>query len=158
MDAEDLVAGLVIAIGLVGTVVPLLPGTLLVALAVVGWAVAVDEATGWVLAALALAVLAVGIVVKYAIPHRNLRTQGVATRTMVAGGVLGVVGFFVVPVVGLPLGFVLGVYLSELQRLGRDAAWPATKAALRAVGLSMVIEMAAALSAAALWAVGALAT
>ena len=42
------------------------------------------------------------------------------------GGVLGVVGFFVIPVIGLPLGFVLGVYLSELSRVGVDRAWPAT--------------------------------
>jgi NADH-quinone oxidoreductase subunit E len=34
--------------------------------------------------------------------------------------VLGIVGFFVVPVVGLLLGFVLGVYLAELARLGRN--------------------------------------
>ena len=42
---------------------------------------------------------------------------------------LGIVGFFVVPVVGLLLGFVLGVYLAELARLGGrgvavDAARP----------------------------------
>ena len=39
---------------------------------------------------------------------------------------LGVVGFFVVPVVGLFLGFVLGVYLAELRRVGAAAAWPST--------------------------------
>ena len=31
-------------------------------------------------------------------------------------------GFFVIPVVGLFLGFVLGVYLAELQRVGRAQA------------------------------------
>jgi uncharacterized protein YqgC (DUF456 family) len=158
VDPEDLVAGLVIAVGLVGIVVPLLPGTLLVAAAILGWAAVVGETTGWLLAALALGVLVLGTVVKYAVPHRNLRTQGVPTRTLLAGAVLGVVGFFVVPVVGLPVGFVAGIYLSELQRLGRHAAWPATKAALKAVGLSMLIEILAARVAAAVWAVGAAVT
>ena len=37
------------------------------------------------------------------------------------GGACGVVGFFVVPVVGLFLGFVLGVYVAERRRLGRRA-------------------------------------
>ena len=88
---------------------------------------------------------------KYAVPGRGLRTAGVPSRTLVAGGLLGVVGFFVVPVVGLFLGFVLGVYLSELQRVGAERAWPSTRAALRAVGLSMLIELAAGMLAAVTW-------
>jgi hypothetical protein len=76
-------------------------------------------------------------------------------RTLLAGGVLAVVGFFVIPVVGLPIGFVLGVYLSELQRVGRALAWPRTRSALRAVGVSILIELAAGLLAALTWLVGA---
>ena len=67
---------------------------------------------------------------------------------------LGVVGFFVIPVVGLIVGFVLGVYLAELNRVGREAAWPATTHALKAVGLSIMIELAATMLAAATWVVG----
>ncbi len=64
------------------------------------------------------------------------------------------VGFFVIPVVGLFVGFVLGIYLAERARLGADQAWPSTKHALRAVGLSIVIELTAAVLAAATWVVG----
>jgi hypothetical protein len=56
--------------------------------------------------------------------------------------------------VGLPLGFVLGVYLVEWQRLGRRAAGPATVHALRAVGLGIVIELTFGVLAAATWALG----
>ena len=46
---------------------------------------------------------------------------------MLAGALLGIVGFFVIPVVGLVIGFVVGVYLAEWYRL-RDVAraWRAT--------------------------------
>lgn len=158
MEIEDFLAGLAIAVGLVGIVLPLLPGTLLIAGAVVVWAFAVGETLGWVAAVLALLLLGVGTVVKYLLPGRHLKTQGIPTRTLVAGGVLGVVGFFVVPIVGLPLGFVLGIYLSELQRLGHDAAWPATKTTLKAVGASLLIELTAGLVAAVVWLAGAVAT
>ena len=158
METEDLLAGLAIAVGLVGVVVPVLPGPLLVAAALVAWAVAVGQSTGWLLAGAALCVLTVGVVVKYLVPGRRLRASGVPHRTLVSGAGLAVVGFFVVPVIGLVLGFVLGVYLSETQRLGRAAAWPATKAALGAVGLSILIELTACLAAAALWLVGAATT
>ncbi|HET6562065.1 MAG TPA: DUF456 domain-containing protein [Marmoricola sp.] len=151
MTTPDLLAGLAIVVGLVGIVVPFLPGTLLVAAAVLGWAVAVGEPLGWSLAAAALVVLALGTVVKYAVPGRSLKVAGVPNRTLLLGAALGVIGFFVIPVVGLVVGFVAGIYLSEAQRLGREAAWPATKVALRAVGLSILIEVAAALVATALW-------
>ena len=158
MDTADVLAGLVILVGIVGILVPLLPGTVLVAAAIGFWALAVSEAWAWAVAGLALAILALGTVVKYLLPHRNLKEYGVPTRTLLLGGLLGVVGFFVVPFVGLVLGFVLGVYLSELQRVGATAAWPATKAALKAAGLSVLIELAAAVLATSVWVVGAVVT
>lgn len=158
MDTVDLVVGLAILVGLVGIVVPLLPGSALVGVAVLGWAFSVGTLEAWIYAALAIALLVVGTVVKYAVPGRRLRADGVPTRTLVLGGVLAVVGFFVVPVVGLVLGFVLGVYLAELQRVGSGAAWPSTKSAVKAVGLSLLIELAAALGASAIWLVGAVTT
>ncbi len=151
MTTPDVLAGLAILVGLVGIVVPILPGTLLIAVGVLGWAVAVGEPLAWSLAAAALVLLALGQVVKYAVPGRGLKVAGVPNRTLLLGAVLGVIGFFVIPVVGLVIGFVAGVYLSEVQRLGRSAAWPATKVALKAVGLSILIELAAALLAAGLW-------
>ena len=157
-DVADLVAGLVVLTGLVGMVVPVLPGTLLVAAALLGWAAYVGEPLGWALAGGGLVVLAAGAGLKYLLAGRHLRGHGVPSSTLAVGGLLGIVGFFVVPVVGLPLGFVLGVYLSELGRVGRDQAWPATVAALKAVGIAMLVELAAGLVAAALWIAGAVAT
>lgn len=158
MTATDALVALVIAVGIVGVVVPLLPGSALVAAAVIVWAILESSATGWVVAAAATALVVAGAVVKYAVPSRRLQGAGVPTRTLWAGGALGIVGFFVVPVVGLPLGFLLGVYLAELARVGSARAWPATVHALKAVGLSMLIELAAALLAAAVWVVGVVAT
>jgi hypothetical protein len=106
--------------------------------------------------AVAVAIVVVGTVVKYLLPGRRLRDSGVPGRTIAAGAVLGVVGFFVIPVVGLFVGFVLGVYLVELARLGgHERAWPSTKEALGAVGWSILIELATGLLAAAVW-IGAL--
>ncbi|MGI9157738.1 MAG: DUF456 domain-containing protein [Marmoricola sp.] len=155
MTGTNIVVGLVIAVGLVGVVVPGLPGSLLVAGAILVWALQVDSLAGWVTFALAAVLIGLGTVVKYAVPGRRLKRDGIVTSTLLAGAVLGVVGFFVVPVVGLVLGFVLGVYLAERRRLGRhNLAWPSTVAALKAVGLSMLIELLAALAAALAWAVG----
>lgn len=156
MTLTDLLVALVIAVGLVGIVVPVLPGSLLVWAAIAVWATEVGSSTGWTVLAIATALLLVGGVVKYTVPGRRLRTAGVPTSTLWLGGLLGVVGFFVVPVLGLFLGFVLGVYLGERRRLGAGLARSSTVHALRAVGLSLLIELAAAVLAAGTWAVGVL--
>jgi len=158
VELADGIAGAVILMGVLGIVVPLLPGTLLVAAALVGWGLAAQSVTAWVLVACALAVLAVGAVIKYAVPGRRLRSAGVPLTTLLCGTVVGVVGFFVVPVVGLVAGFVLGVYAAEVRRLGSGRAWPATRSALAAVGLSLLIELGAALVATALWLTAVVAT
>ena len=153
--AVTLLAGLLVATGLVGVVVPVLPGLLLVVAGIGVWAVPRNDAVGWTVLGVAVALAALGTVLKYLLPGARIRAAGVPGRTLLAGGVLGVVGFFVVPVVGLVLGFVLGVYLAEHARLGRAGAWPSTRTALAAVGWSILIELAAGLLATAVW-VGAL--
>lgn len=154
MTVVDLLTGLVVLVGVVGVVVPLLPGSALVGLAVLVWAALTGGTTAWAVAAVALTLLAAGAVVKYVVPGRRLTAAGVPGRSLWWGAGLALVGFFVVPVVGLVLGFVLGVYAAERRRLDARAAWPSTAAALRAVGLGLLIELVAALAAAGTWAAG----
>lgn len=155
MVPTDVLVGLVVLAGLAGVMVPVLPGTLLILAAVVVWAVRVSSTAGWAVLAVVVVLLMTGAVVKYAVPGRRLSEAGVPGRTLVVGGGVAVVGFFLVPVVGLLLGFVLGVYAAEVRRVGRQGAWPSTTSALRAVGLSLLIELAAGLLAALTWLVGA---
>jgi uncharacterized protein YqgC (DUF456 family) len=151
--AEVLVA-LAIAVGLVGILVPILPGSVLVLAAILVWAFEVGGATAWAVFGLAAAVLVAGAVVKYLVPNRRLKDAGIPGSTQWVGAALGVVGFFVVPVVGLFIGFVLGVYLAEYRRLGASAAWPSTKHALKAVGTSILIELVAGVVATFVWVAG----
>ncbi|OJY52284.1 DUF456 domain-containing protein [Pseudonocardia sp. 73-21] len=155
MTTEILVAAVLIVVGIVGIVVPVLPGLVLVAAGVAFWAVPRNDALGWSVLGIALAVIVVGSVVKYLVPGRKLRDAGVPGRSIALGAVLGIVGFFVVPVIGLFLGFVLGIYLAELARLKDNAlAWPSTRGALGAVGWSIVIELVTGVLAAGVWIVG----
>lgn len=158
MTGLEVLVGLAIAVGLAGVLVPVLPGTLLVGAAIAVWAVERGGTTAWIVGVLALGFLLTGVVVKYLVPGRRLRRAGVPSRTLLAGAGLGIVGFFVIPVIGLPVGFVLGVYLVELSRLGHARAWPATVHALKAVGLGLAIELTFGLLAAATWAVGVVVT
>jgi uncharacterized protein len=145
---------LAIAIGLIGVVVPLLPGTLLVFGAIAVWALFERTTTAWVTLGIVAAVLAVTLLIKYLWPMRRMRSADVSTLSLAAGGVLGIIGFFVIPVLGLPLGFVLGVYLAELaHRRSQRLAWASTVHAVKGVALSVGVEMLGGLLATVVWVV-----
>ena len=151
-DLGLVVVGLAIATGIVGVVVPVLPGAVLAWAAIAVWALAVGSATGWAVLGVATLVIGGAQVVKVLVPGRRLRDAGVPRQSIAAGVMLAVIGFFVIPVVGFFIGFPLGVYLEERRRLGpHPAAWRSTRAALHAMGLSILIEMTATVLSAAAW-------
>jgi uncharacterized protein YqgC (DUF456 family) len=155
MSTVDVVVGVVVVVGIVGIVVPVLPGLLLVWAGIAVWSTERQDGTGWAVLAVVTLLALAGTALKYLLPGRRMRTEGVPTRTMLAGGALGVLGFFVVPVVGLFLGFVLGVYLAERGRLGQHRqAWASTIVALKAAGWSMLIELLTGMLMAGTWVIG----
>ncbi|MDV3123291.1 DUF456 domain-containing protein [Mycobacterium sp. 21AC1] len=146
---------LAIAIGLIGIVVPILPGGLLVFAAIAVWAIVEHTAVSWVTLGVAAALFIATEVIKYLWPVRRMRAAEVGTWSLVAGGVLGVIGFFVIPVIGLVIGFVAGVYLAELSaRHDHVRAWASTVHALKGVVLSMGVELSGALLATVAWVIG----
>ncbi|MFC7446305.1 DUF456 domain-containing protein [Rhodococcus daqingensis] len=148
----EVLIGLAIVVGLVGVVLPILPGALLILGAIAVWAILEGTGTGWAVFAAAAVLLVVSGVVKYTWPGRRMRDAGVPKRSLVAGALLGIVGFFVIPVVGLLIGFLLGTYLAEVQRHRTHSdAWTSTVHATKAVGLSILVELLGALLAAGVW-------
>ncbi|MBS1693708.1 MAG: DUF456 domain-containing protein [Actinobacteria bacterium] len=146
---------LAIAVGLTGIIVPILPGALLVYGAIAVWAIVEGSVTGWVTLGVVTVLIGASTVVKYTWPVRRMRQADVGRWSLLTGAVLGIIGFFVVPVLGLLLGFVLGVYLAELaNRRNQRVAWTSTVHALKGVALSVGVELTGALLATAAWVVG----
>jgi uncharacterized protein YqgC (DUF456 family) len=149
-----LLVAFAIAVGLAGIVMPLIPGLLLVYGAILVWAIVVSTTTSWVTLAAVTVVVGATTAIKYLWPVRRMRRAEVPTSVLVIGAVLGVVGFFVIPVLGLVIGFVGGVYLAEFLRY-RDQrrAWASTVHAVKGVALSIGVELAGGLVAAVIWVV-----
>lgn len=153
----NLLVALAIAVGLAGTIVPILPGALLVAGAIIVWAVLTGGTTAWAIAIGALAIIGAGQLLKYLIPGKQMKASGVPNWVLFIGAVGAIVGFFVIPVVGLVIGFIAGVFLAEAFRLKTfKDAWPTTVQAMKSAGWSVLIEFGSCLLAAALWAGGVL--
>ncbi|MDN5765609.1 MAG: DUF456 domain-containing protein [Humibacillus sp.] len=152
ITATDILVLLAMLVGTAGIVLPVLPGLLVVWLAFLVWAIDQPDGSGWVAFVGASALYAAGLVAQYVYPGRRLRSAGVQTWVIALSLVMAVVGLFVIPVVGAPIGFVAAIYLLELvRRREPSGAWGATKQAVRAVGLSVGIELVTALAMITVW-------
>lgn len=145
MTTEVLVGALLLLamlVGLAGIVVPVLPGLGLINAAVLGWAVYERSVVGWTTLGVCLALWGAAFALQYLVPGKRLVAAGVPAWVIGVAGLAGVVGFFVVPVVGLPLFFVGAVYLVQSLRarhLGTSVG--STWQAVLAVGISQLIEL-----------------
>jgi uncharacterized protein YqgC (DUF456 family) len=147
-------------VGLVGVLVPGLPGTFLILAAGVAWAVFVADggAGRWIVVGIMAALFVAGVVLKYALPGRRLSGQ-MPRSTLFLGAVGAIVGLVLLPPFGLIIGGVLGVYVAEARRLGPGApARRATVDVLKAVGLGMLAELTAGVLMVTTWTAGLLLT
>lgn len=157
MEIHDLIAGIAIAVGLVGIVVALVPGLPLEVAAIVLWAFEEGSPLAWTVTVAAVLIALAVTAMKYMRPGRRLREAGVSRSQLIIAVLVGVVGFFVIPVVGGPLGFMATLYLMQRAKVGRDRAGQSTRVALKAIAVSIGIELAGGFVIAALWLVAALA-
>lgn len=149
-----MLVGIACLVGIVGTVVPVLPGAILCAVSVVVWAVFTGGHAWW-FAGLAVLIVGAAFVLKYLIPGKRMKDQGVPSWILLVGAVGGIIGFFLIPVVGIFVGFIAAIYLAEIVRLRSVAdAWPTTITAMKAAGLSALIDFSSAVFATAVWVSG----
>lgn len=150
--AQLCLIGAVMLLGIVCVSAPGVPGTLLCWAAVLWWATPQHTTLTWGVLAGATGLLAVAQVVLWLMPSRRIRDSGVTWRTVMTASGVAIPGFFVLPVVGAPLGFAGTVYVHERVRLGgHRAAWTATRRVMRTVGGSVLVELMACLIVAGAW-------
>ncbi|MGY2744683.1 DUF456 domain-containing protein [Arthrobacter sp. UYCu723] len=159
MNPETVVTvlcGLAILVGVAGTIIPVLPGSLLIGLSLLAWAIwGGAGTTGWVVFGIGLVFVLAGMAASAVLTGRKLKQHSIPSRSVVAGLVLGVVGMFIIPVVGLFVGFAAGLLLSELHRTRAfGTAVASSWAALKATGLGMMVEFGLACLAASTWVIG----
>lgn len=138
--------------GLIGIVLPALPGLLLVWAGVLVWALLEQSAAGWTVLGAGTVLVLLGVALEYLVPGRRMRRAGVRTSSLVVGVLVAVLAAFLLPIAGALVGFPAGIYLAERVRRGSHReGWAATVHALRAVGLNILIELMTALVVIGMW-------
>lgn len=149
--------GLAIIVGATGVIVPVLPGSILICISLLVWALVVGSPLGWVVFAVGVLFVAAGMASSAVLTGRAMKKKSIPGRSVVIGLLLGVAGFFLIPVVGLLVGFALGLFLSEYARQKEvRPAIDSSLAAIKATGLGMLAEFGFASLAAGTWGIGVL--
>lgn len=133
---------LVLLTGLAGTIVPILPGILLMWAGVIGYGfVAGFDAIAIAVIAVATVLAGISIVLGFVLPKQAADAAGASSKSQWAAVIGAIVGFFVIPVVGVVIGAVVGIALAEYgDKNDWGAAWESTKGVLTGMGLAAVAQ------------------
>lgn len=140
------VAVVFILVGLVGVVVPLLPGSLLIWITVAVYTAAerwngfaaIDGVTFVVITLIALVT---GLSDLW-LPLLGAKVTGSSLRSMIYGVVGGIIGTFIIPLLGSIIGYVAGILISEYRRYGDwDKALRAGWGGLAGWGIATALQL-----------------
>lgn len=139
--AISIIVALCLVVGALGTIFPVLPGSLLIIVSLGVWGFVIGGAAGWGVFAVGALLCLVGMASSAVLTGKALKKREIPNRSIIIGAVCGLVGTFVIPVVGLFVGFAIGLWLAEWYRLQEpQAAWQSALVALKHTGIGMLIE------------------
>jgi uncharacterized protein YqgC (DUF456 family) len=149
------VAGILLAVAAAGTVYPILPGSLLALATLVAWGWILGSVASWTAGLLGAALVAAGWSASYVLTGRKLRQHQVPGRSIAVAMVAAVAGMFLIPVVGLFVGFGAGLLAAETARR-RDfrAALDSSVETLKATGIGLLVEFGMVCLAGSVWTIG----
>lgn len=132
----------VVLTGLAGIIIPFLPGILLIWAGIVGYGfVAGFDAIGIGVIVIATVLSAIGVVLGFVLPQQAADAAGASKKSQLAGVLGAVVGFFVIPVVGVLIGAVAGIALAEYaEKNDWGPAWRSTKGILTGMGAAVLAQ------------------
>lgn len=138
-----ILAGVLFLVGLTGIVVPVIPGSITLLLTMLVWAILTGGTTAWVAFALVALFSIAGMTCSYVLTGRRLKQHEVPTWPILVGILCGIIGIFVIPLLGLFIGFVVGLYGAEwVRRKDPRLAWDSSWVAIKALGTGIVLELA----------------
>ena len=149
------VAGLLLAVAALGTVIPVMPGSLIAFVVLIAWGWVLGSAASWTAAGIGALLALIGFSASALLAGRRLKKERVPRRSILLAVVGGIIGMFVIPVAGLFIGFAAGLFLSEYaRRKDSQAALRSSGEALKAMGFGMLVELGMVLLAGSVWAIG----
>jgi len=150
-----IVAGLLLAVAAVGMVYPGLPGSGLAIVTLLAWAWIMGSSAAWTAAVIGSLLVGIGWSASAVLTGRKLRQHQIPTRSIAVATASAVVGMFVIPVVGVFVGFGCGLLVSEyVRRRDFRSALSSSVETLKATGIGVLVEFGMVCLAGSVWMIG----
>jgi uncharacterized protein len=158
MDVDILVtviAGVLLVVAAVGVVYPVVPGSPIAIVTLLVWAWVVGGWAAWVAAVIGALLCAAGWSASAVLTGRKLKELEVPRWSIAVAALAGIAGMFLIPVVGIFVGFAVGLLVSEAVR-HRDVrrAVHYSLQTLKAMGAGVLVEFGLLCAAASVWSAG----
>jgi uncharacterized protein YqgC (DUF456 family) len=158
MDVDILItvlAGILLVVAAIGAIYPVLPASLIAIVTLLAWAWSMDSWPAWVAAVIGSVICLVGWSASALLTGRKLKQLEVPAWAILVAAAGGIVGMFLIPVVGIFVGFAVGLLVIEALR-HRDLrhAFRSSLQTLKAMGTGVVVEFLLICVAASVWTVG----
>jgi uncharacterized protein len=149
------VAGILLVVAAIGTVYPALPGSPIAIVTLIAWAWVLGSPASWVAGVLGALLAVAGWSASAVLTGRKLKQHEVPGLSILVAVIGALVGMYLIPVVGVFVGFALGLFASELvRRRDLTTAFTASAQALKATGIGILIEFMMVCLAASVWMIG----
>jgi len=156
--AITVIAGVLLVVAAAGVVYPVLPGSLIAIVSLIVWAAVVGSWAAWVAGAVGALICVAGWSASAVLTGRKLKQLEVPKWSILVGVVAGFAGMFLIPVVGIFVGFAVGLLASEWLRHGEARkAFHYSLETLKAMGTGVLVEFLLLCVAASVWSAGVLA-
>jgi uncharacterized protein len=158
MDVDILatvIAGILLVAAAAGVVYPVVPGSPIAIVTLLAWAWVVGGWAAWVAAVIGALLCVVGWSASAVLTGRKLKELEVPGWSIMVAALAGLVGMFLIPVVGIFVGFAVGLLVSEAVRhrdVGRAVHY--SLQTLKAMGAGVLVEFALLCAAASVWSGG----
>ncbi|MGB5757870.1 MAG: DUF456 domain-containing protein [Acidimicrobiales bacterium] len=155
VEIWSVLAAVVMVVGLCGVVIPVVPGLILIWITAAVYGVAVGfDTVGIAVMVLLSGLLVVSVIKGLVIPGRTAARSGASGLAQLAGVAGAVAGFFLIPVIGIVVGALVGVLATEYLVKGDwGEAWTATKGLAKGFGISALIDLGLGLMMITIWSV-----
>jgi uncharacterized protein len=128
--------------GLTGLIVPIVPGLVIIWLAMLGFGIVSGFGTlGWVVFAISTILMVAGSFIDNILMGTRAHKSGASWISILLALIFGIAGNFVVPVLGGLLAALLALFISEwIRRKNRDEAWKATIGMVTGFSLAVIVR------------------
>lgn len=154
----ELLIGFVFSCGLLGILVPFLPGIVLVWSAMLAWTIFDGGgSTRWTLFGISTVLLIAGLAAHTVIPATTVKTASAAPtkRTLAIAAIFAIIGFFVIPIIGMPIGFAVGVFFANYMfDHNVDRSWSSTVSTVKSFGWAIIAQFICGFLIVVMWVIG----